>query len=42
MIGVGVEETVPCLAAGTCSLFEKGEFFGGVLGGEGLLSCVRD
>ena len=33
MIGVGVEETVPCLAAGTCSLFEKGEFFGGDVGG---------
>ena len=35
VIGVGVEETVPCLAAGTCSLFEKGEFLGGCWGGRG-------
>ena len=35
--GVGVEETVPCLAAGTCSLFEKGEFFGGDVGGGGVI-----
>ena len=37
VMGVGVEETVPCLAAGTCSLFEKGEFFGGDVGGGGVI-----
>ena len=36
VMGVGVEETVPCLAAGTCSLLnKKGNFWVGVEGGRG-------